>query len=94
MSRHSVGMVLLTRGERAERARRALADALPGGEVGEVDEDGTFEVHVDADGQNEALEQVWNAVAASGADDHVAFAEHPGLPEHWRHRAQAPGGIS
>ena len=85
-------MVLLTRGERAERARTALAGALPGGEVGEAHDDGTFEVHVDAGGQDEALERVWNAVAAAGADDHVAFAEHPSLPEHWRRRAQAPGG--
>ena len=92
MSKHSVGMVLLTRGQRAERALDTLAAALPDGEVDEPDDDGTFEVHVDADDQDEALEQVWNAVAAAGADDHIAFAEHPGLPEHWRHRAQAPGG--
>ena len=31
-----------------------------------------------------------HGVAAAGADDHVAFLEHPALPEHWRHRAKAP----
>ncbi len=92
MSERAIGMVMLTRGQRGERAREALADALPGGEVGEVDDDGTFEVTVEADDQEEALEQVWNAVAASGTDDHLAFVEHPDLPEHWRHRSQAPGG--
>jgi hypothetical protein len=35
---------------------------------------------------------VWNAVAASGTDDHVVFLEHPDLPEHWRHRSQPPRG--
>ncbi len=88
---HRVGMVLLSRGERADRAREELAGALPGAEVTEPDPaDGTFEVHVDAGDQDDALTQVWNAVAAAGADDHLAFLEHPGLPEHWRHRAQAP----
>ncbi len=89
--RHAIGMVLLSRGERADRAREGLAGALPGAEVTEPDPtDGTFEVLLDADGQDDALTQVWNAVAAAGVDDHVAFAEHPDLPEHWRHRAQAP----
>ncbi len=90
--RQTIGMVLLGRGERADRAREELAGALPGAEVTEPDAaDGTFEVHLDAEGQDDALTQVWNAVAAAGADDHVAFVEHPDLPEHWRHRAQAPG---
>src|ERR671929_63260 len=37
--------------------------------------------------QDDPLNRVWDAVAASGADDHIAFLEHPSLPEHWRHRA-------
>jgi hypothetical protein len=47
-------------------------------------------VTVDADDQETALDQVWNAVAASGTDDHIVFLEHPDLPEHWRHRAGMP----
>jgi hypothetical protein len=34
---------------------------------------------------------VWDAVAASGTDDHVVFLEHPDLPEHWRERSGGPG---
>ena len=65
--RHSIGMVLLDRGEPADQARDRLAAALAGATVTEPD-----------------------AVAAAGADDHIAFLEHPSLPEHWRRRAQAP----
>jgi len=91
--RHAIGMVLLTRGERADRAREALAGALPGAELTEPDPaDRTFEVQLDADDQEDALKQVWDAVAAAGADDHVAILEHPDLPEHWRRRASAPEG--
>jgi hypothetical protein len=36
---------------------------------------------------------VWDAVAASGTDDHIVFVEHADLPEHWRHRsAPRPAG--
>jgi len=91
--RHAIGMVLLTRGERADRAREALAGALLGAELTEPDPaDRTFEVQLDADDQEDALKQVWDAVAAAGADDHVAILEHPDLPEHWRRRASAPEG--
>ena len=90
--RHEVGMVLLSRGQRAQRAREELAGVLPGAELSEPDPaDGTFTVALDAGSQEDALQQVWDAVAAAGADDHVAFVEHPGLPEHWRRRAQPAG---
>jgi len=91
-SRCAIGMVLLDRGIHADKARAALAAALPEATVTEPDEPGVFEV-VFADGpitQEEALERVWDAVATSGADDHIAFLEHPALPEHWRHKAKAP----
>jgi hypothetical protein len=90
MARCAIGMVLLDRGVAADNARTHLAEALPGTEVTEPDEVGVFEVILDAGGQDDALERVWDAVAAAGADDHIAFLEHPALPEHWRHRAQAP----
>ena len=35
-------------------------------------------------------ERVWDAVAASGTDDHVVFLEHPELPEHWRRFSGRP----
>lgn len=85
----TIGLQLLDRGERAAQARDALAAALPGAQVTDPDEAGLFEVTVDAPSHEQALQQVWDAIAAAGADDHVAFAEHPDLPEHWRHRARA-----
>jgi hypothetical protein len=86
----AIGMVLLDRGAAAEVAYRRLAEVLPGCVASKPDEVGVFEITLHAEGQEEALEKVWDAVAAAGADDHVAFLEHPALPEHWRHRAQAP----
>jgi hypothetical protein len=88
--RFAIGMVLLDRGVFAENARRRLAEVLPESEVGEPDEVGVFEVTLEAESQEAALHRVWDGVAAAGADDHIAFLEHPELPEHWRHRAQAP----
>jgi hypothetical protein len=88
--RCAIGMVLLDRGVSAGEARTRLAGALPGADISEPDDVGVFEVTFDAASQEQALERVWDAVAASGADDHIAFLEHPALPEHWRHRAQAP----
>jgi hypothetical protein len=91
-SRCAIGMVLLDRGIHADKARAALVAALPEATASEPDDLGVFEVTFE-DGsrtQEAALEQVWDAVASAGADDHIAFLEHPALPEHWRHKAQAP----
>jgi hypothetical protein len=71
-------------------AREQLAAALPDATTTEPDDLGVFEIVLDADDQEQALERVWNAVAASGADDHIAFLEHPNLPEHWRYRSRPP----
>jgi hypothetical protein len=51
-----------------------------------------FDVILDADDQEQALQRVWDAVAASGTDDHIVFFEHPDLPEHWRPRSGRPAG--
>ncbi len=69
-------------------AREQLASVLPDATITEPDEVGVFEIELDADGQEQALQRVWDAVAASGTDDHIAFLEHPDLPEHWRHRSR------
>jgi hypothetical protein len=71
-------------------ARQQLAAALPGAEVTEPDDVGAFDVILEADDQEQALERVWDAVAASGTDDHIVFLEHPDLPEHWRSRSRRP----
>jgi hypothetical protein len=89
--RHSVAMLLLHPGTpRDEEARRDLAAALPDAEIGPADDTGAFEITLDADDQDAALQRIWDAVAASGTDDHLVFLEHPALPDHWRHRSGRP----
>jgi hypothetical protein len=76
---------------RDQEARVQLAAALPDdAEVRDPDEIGIFDVVVEADDREDALHRVWNAVAASGTDDHILFLEHPDLPEHWRPRSGRP----
>ena len=89
--RFAIGMLMLHWGTpRDQEARRQLAAALPEAEVTGPDDVGEFEVRLDASDQDDALTRVWDAVAASGTDDHIVFLEHPELPEHWRHRSGRP----
>jgi hypothetical protein len=88
--RYSIGMLCLDRGAKCAEALSRLGAALDGAPLTEPDETGAFEVSIECASQEAALDRVWDAVAASGADDHVAFLEHPSLPEHWRHKAKAP----
>jgi hypothetical protein len=69
---------------RDQEARRQLAAALPGATLTEPDDVGAFEVRLQAEDQEDALTLIWDAVAASGTDDHIVFLAHPELPEHWR----------
>jgi hypothetical protein len=79
---------------RDEEAREQLAAALPDdARVGPADEDGVFTVMVQADDLDGALTIVWDAVAASGTDDHLLFLEHPDLPGHWRSRSGRRGSL-
>jgi hypothetical protein len=75
---------------RDQTARAELSAALPEATVSEPDDVGVFEIELEADDQEDALRRVWDAVAASGTDDHIVFLEHPELPEHWRTRSGAP----
>jgi len=89
--RFRIGMVELHVGTpRDEEAHAKLAAALPGADVTAPDDVGVFEVALDAEDQDDALARVWDAVAASGTDDHIVFLEHPELPEHWRHLSGSP----
>lgn len=92
--RHRVGMLLMHGGTPKDlECHERLAEALPDGAVvGAPDDLGVFEIELDADDQEDALMKVWNAVAASGTDDHILFLEHPELPEHWRPKSASPGG--
>ena len=90
--RYAIGMLMLHVGTpRDQEARAELAAVLPDAQVSEPDDVGVFEVALDADDQEDALTRVWDAVAASGTDDHIVFLEHPELPEHWRRYSGRPG---
>jgi hypothetical protein len=79
---------------RDQEAREQLAAVLPeGAQVGDIDADGAFTVTVEADDLDAALTVAWDAVAASGTDDHLLFLEHPDLPAHWRARSRKPGDL-
>ena len=90
--RYRVGMLLMHGGTPKDlECRERLAEALPDdAEVNEADELGVFEIELDAEDREDSLEKVWNAVAASGTDDHILFLEHADLPEHWRPKSGAP----
>jgi hypothetical protein len=59
-----------------EEAREQLAAALPGAEVGDPNDVGVFEIAIEADDREDALKRIWDAVAASGTDDHIVLVEH------------------
>jgi hypothetical protein len=83
-------MLLLHYGTpRDQEAREQLAQALGDATVGPPDDLGIFDVTLDAEDLEDALRSVWNAVAASGTDDHIVFLEHPDLPEHWKPRSRS-----
>jgi hypothetical protein len=91
MPRYVVSMLMLHFGSpRDQEAREQLAAALPDATVGPPDDVGVFDVSLDANDLEDALTRVWDAVAASGTDDHLVFLEHPDLPEHWRLRSGRP----
>lgn len=90
MGDHAVALQCLDRGRLCVDARRRLSDAL-GVPVPDPDHEGIVEVRVQAADFDEALQRAWDAMAAAGADDHLAFAEHPDIPHHWRRREPAEG---
>jgi hypothetical protein len=92
MSEHTIALQLLDRTPHAKRAREALLKCLDGAKATEPDGDGTFEVKIDCESQEKALQHVWNAMAACGGDDHLVIMEHPDVHHHWEHRAERPAG--
>jgi hypothetical protein len=90
MAEHAVALQCLDRGTFCAAARGRLADAL-GAPVADPDPEGIIEVRVEAADFEGALQRTWDAMAAAGADDHLAFAEHPDIPFHWRRRDGGDG---
>ncbi len=86
-------MLLLHEGSpRDLTALEQLRAVLPDARITVPDDVGVFDIALGAEDQEQALDRVWDAVAAAGVDDHIAFLEHPDLPEHWRHRSRRPAG--
>lgn len=93
MTTQRIGMLMQHFGTpRDVEAREELAHALTDADVGAPDDIGVFEIALDADDEDQALQRIWDAVAESGTDDHVLFLEHPELPERWRRFSGRPGG--
>jgi hypothetical protein len=91
MAQHTVAMFMSHFGTpRDEEAREQLAAALPDATVTKPDDVGVFEVQLEADDLEDALQRVWDAVAASGTDDHIVFLEHRDLPDWWRSQSGRP----
>jgi hypothetical protein len=87
MAEHTIALQFQDRSPRAKKAKDDLCAALGGASCTDPDEGGAFEVRFPAESQEEALQKVWNAVAATGADDHLVIMEHPHVERHWEHRA-------
>jgi hypothetical protein len=56
----------------------ALVEVLPNAEAHGPDETGFIELELDAEDRDDALRKVIDGIAATGADDHLEIAEHPG----------------
>ena len=84
MSEFEIGFREEIGGPHGEEVRRAFLEQLGNPPATEPDDTGTFVVTIEAGTIDDALLAGWNALAASGADDHILFIEHPDLPEHWR----------
>jgi hypothetical protein len=88
MSEQVVTLVIDRPGADAAAAYQRLVEQFPNARVEEPEpQTGVFDVRLDAESREEALNKVWNALAAAGADDELMFLEHPDIPEHWRSRS-------
>src|SRR5918998_214688 len=73
MAKQTVALYTVTSGDRVERARSSLAEALGGATLGDPDDAGVFEVSVDAkSAASDAASTVRDA--ATGAADSVRDA--------------------
>jgi DNA-binding NarL/FixJ family response regulator len=87
MSTQVVTLAIERPGPAASSAHERLAERLGDARVDQPDPDsGVFDVSLEAESREEALERVWNALAAAGSDDEIVFLEHSDIPEHWRTR--------
>ena len=75
MAKQTVALYTVTSGDRVERARSSLAEALGGADLGKPDDAGIFDVPVDAKTPEEARELVREAFARAGTGDDFVIQE-------------------
>ena len=63
-------------GPAARQYLDALVDALPDARATGPDETGFVEVELEAADRHDALKKVFDAIAATGADEHLVIGEH------------------
>jgi hypothetical protein len=62
---------------REQEAREQLAEVLDDAELSPIEDDtGVFEVELEADSQDDAIQRVIDAIAEAAVDDHIRLAEH------------------
>jgi hypothetical protein len=77
--------------ERDGRSLKSFASALGEGVTGtDPDEANVFEVELEAEDLEAALQSISIAIGVSGTNDHILFLEDPELPEEWRPHAGKP----
>ena len=75
MAKQTVALYTVTSGDRVERARTSLAEALGGAELAPADDAGAFDVAVDAETPEEAIALVREAFARAGTGDDFVIRE-------------------
>ena len=82
MSTHQITLEILDPDQHTgEETRAELARSL-GAEVGAPDEGSLFDVRVDADSREQALQRVADTLAALGVDQHFTFPSTTGTDYH------------
>ena len=100
MAKQTVPLYTVSSGDRVERARTSLSDALSGADLGAADDAGAFEITIDADSADDAQERVREALASSGTGDDFVLrgsitgrempADDPRQPEDAEDEAPGP----
>ena len=75
MAKQTVALYTVTSGDRVSRARDSLAEALGDARLGDPDDAGGFEVSVDAESPEAAIELVREAFARAGTGDDFVIQE-------------------